>query len=100
MPRKVTFSTEDLRSTCNSSTSIDMKIETIKSAESTYGTPGPSSLHAHARHTHLSNQTGIAWVYTDDENVCILALGKKDNSRGRTTSGYNWSERGNVSGLP
>ena len=99
--RKVTFSNPTLRSNCNASRAVDTKIETIKTGLASYGTPGPKSLGVSTKHTHLTNQTGIAWQYSGDGNsVEIVALGKKDNSKGGDTSGYKWCRQGNVSALP
>ena len=99
--RKVTFDNPALRAVCNSSRAIDSKIETIKTAVTTgYGKPGPTMLGSHAKHMHLTDKTGIAWEYTDESSVKILALGKKDNSSGKVTSGYKWCQRGKVAGLP
>lgn len=99
--RKVTFSHPNLRIACNASHAINLKIETIKTGAASYGTPGPNCLGIGTKHTHLTNQTGIAWKYSGDgDGVEILALGKKDNSRGKATSGYSWDKQGRVDALP
>ena len=97
----MTFATDELKLACMADSGI-MNILTeirLRATAGTYGTPGPTSLDAHARHHHLTNRTGIAWVYQGDGNADqqILALGAKHNrNTGRGDSGYDWDSRGRI----
>ena len=52
----------------------------------------------HARHAHVYNQFGVAWVYRGVPlglHQHILALGKKNNKAKTGNSGYDWDKNGN-----
>jgi hypothetical protein len=95
------FATPELQMACIADTGA-MNILTeirLNAASGTYGTLGPRNLAAGARHHHITNRTGIAWVYQGVNNVDqhILALGAKHNrNTGRGDSGYDWSDTGNI----
>jgi hypothetical protein len=97
----MTFATPALRLSCMGHAGV-MNILTeirLNAASGTYGTAGPTTLDAHARHHHITNRTGIAWVYSGANNVdqLILALGEKHNrNTGRGDSGYDWDNRGQI----
>lgn len=97
----MTFATMELKLACESDTGILNILTEIRLGASagTYGTPGPTSLDAHARHHHITNKTGIAWLYAGQNNINqqILALGKKHNrNTGRGDSGYDWDNKGRI----
>ena len=95
----MTYNTPALRLACEASQDILNKLTTVRTDAPTYGTPGPTNLHAHARHAHITNQIGVAWQYagvplgTDQH---ILALGKKNNKAKPGNSQYDWDIHGNV----
>ena len=97
----MTFATDALRLSCMAHAGV-MNILTeirLNAASGTYGTAGPTSLDAHARHHHITNRTGIAWTYGGVGNIDqhILALGEKHNrNTGRGDSGYDWDNRGRI----
>jgi len=95
------FATPELKLACEIDRGILNILTEIRlnAAAGTYGTPGPTSLDAHARHHHITNKTGIAWLYAGANNVNqqILALGKKhDRNKGRGDSGYDWDDKGRI----
>jgi hypothetical protein len=56
-------------------------------------------LHAHAKHAHLTNDTGVAWVYRGSpvgSDQHILALGRKNNKAKPGNSQYDWDKFGNI----
>lgn len=95
----MTYETTKLQEACTGDQDIVNKLLIIASDGPEYGTPGPTSLHAQARHAHITNQTGVAWVYrgtplgTDQH---ILALGKKNNKAPKGNSQYNWDKKGKL----
>jgi hypothetical protein len=97
----MTFANDTLKMNCMAHTGV-MNILTeirLNASAGTYGTVGPATLDAHARHHHITNRTGIAWVYSGVSNVdqLILALGEKHNrNTGRGDSGYDWDARGQI----
>jgi hypothetical protein len=97
----MTFQTPELQLACMDDQGVMNMLTGIRLGANggNYGTPGPTILDAHARHHHLTNRTGIAWVYRGVNNVDqhILALGAKHNrNTGRGDSGYDWDDRGRV----
>ena len=56
-------------------------------------------MNAQARHAHVTNQIGVAWVYGGSPlgtDQLILALGKKGNKAKPNNSGYAWDKTGKV----
>ncbi len=95
----MTFETAQLKQACMDDPSIMTKLSTIRTDAPGFGTPGPESLEAHARHVHVLNETGIAWVYGGHpvgKDQRILALGRKDNKARRGNSGYYWNKFGDI----
>lgn len=93
----MTFATAELKQACMGDASIMTKLTTIRTDAPAYGTPGPEALDAHARHAHLTNQTGIAWIYRGrplGADQHILALGRKNNKAKPGHSQYDWSAHG------
>ena len=94
----MTFETPNLKKACEADLNILNKLTTIRTDAPTYGTPGPTNLDAHARHAHVYNQFGIAWVYRGVPlglHQHILALGKKNNKAKKGNSDYDWDKNGN-----
>jgi hypothetical protein len=95
----MTYETPDLKRACEANKEILNKLTIVRTDAPRYGTPGPSALHAQARHAHVTNQIGVAWIYrgsplgTDQH---ILALGKKNNKAKPGNSEYDWSKTGKV----
>jgi hypothetical protein len=95
----MTFETAKLKVACEADASILNKLTTVRTDAPTYGTPGPTALDPQARHAHVTNQIGVAWVYggnplgTDQH---ILALGKKNNKAKPGNSQYDWDKQGAV----
>ena len=95
----MTFETAKLRTACEADQDILNKLTIIRTDAPTYGTPGPSALHAQARHAHITNQTGVAWVYGGSplgSDQHILALGTKNNKAKPGNSQYDWDKFGNI----
>ena len=95
----MTYETPKLLEACNADQDIVSKLLIVASDGPEYGTPGPTSLHPQARHAHITNQTGVAWVYGGSPlgtNQHVLALGKKNNKAGKGSSGYNWDKKGKI----
>jgi hypothetical protein len=95
----MTFETPQLKLACEADQNILNKLTTVRTDAPTYGTPGPSALDAQARHAHITNQTGVAWVYGGSPlgaNQHILALGKKNNKAKPGHSQYDWDKFGKV----
>jgi len=95
----MTYATPDLKRACDASREILNKLTIVRTDAPRYGTPGPTALDPQARHAHVTNQIGVAWVYrgsplgTDQH---ILALGKKNNKAKPGNSDYDWSKTGKV----
>jgi hypothetical protein len=100
---RVIFATPELREKFRGNQDYARKIDEIVDRGPQFGTPGPTILDSQAKHCHVDNQIGIAWIYLPGvfqdpkQAPCarILALGRKDNSTGGT-SGYKWSNKGDV----
>lgn len=94
----MTFETQDLKDACEAHPLILGKLTEIKDRAPVYGTPGPTALHADAKHAHIGSKTGVAWYYHGDKGCHqhILALGKKNDNAGSGTSQYDWSKKGDV----
>ncbi|MEP7730458.1 hypothetical protein [Marinomonas primoryensis] len=94
----MTYATQKLRDACEADQKILNKLNIIKDDAPTYGTPGPTNLDAQAKHAHITNQTGIAWIYGGapiGSDQLILALGRKSDKAGNGSSGYIWDKNGN-----
>jgi hypothetical protein len=94
----MTYETPQLKQACEADQNILNKLSTIRTDAPTYGTPGPGNLDAQARHAHVYNQIGVAWVYRGSpvgSDQHILALGKKDDKAKPGNSGYAWDKKGN-----
>ena len=91
----MTFQTDELKTNCMLSPNVMRMLTQIREDGSGRGgTQGPRGLARHARHRHITNDYGIAYVWTN-QNVHILALGQKHNrNKGRGDSGYDWSLQG------
>jgi hypothetical protein len=97
-PMAMTFETQKLKEACEADKNILNKLTTIRTDGPTYGTPGPTNLHAQARHAHVYSQFGIAWYYGGSPlglHQHILALGKKNNKAKPGNSEYDWDKNGN-----
>ncbi len=97
----MTFETPELQLACMADNGAMGKLTEIRlgAPAGVYGDPGPTDLDPHARHHHINNRTGIAWVYqgANNANQHILALGTKHNRNvGRGDSGYDWDRRGRI----
>jgi hypothetical protein len=95
----MTFETPQLKQRCLEDKDVMEKLTMIRTDAPTYGTPGPTALDAKARHHHLTDKTGIAWVYRGNpvgEDQHILALGRKNNKAKPNNSQYDWDKRGNI----
>ena len=93
------YSTPALKSACDRSPDILKKLTIVRTDAPKYGTPGPTALHAQARHAHVTNQIGVAWVYEGSPlgtDQLILALGKKNNKAKPGNSEYDWDKNGKV----
>lgn len=93
----MTYATQSLREACEKDQKILNKLSIIKTDAPNYGTPGPTNLDAHAKHAHITNQTGIAWIYGGTpigSDQFILALGRKKDNAGNGSSGYIWDKNG------
>ncbi|PCE65285.1 hypothetical protein [Salinivibrio sp. YCSC6] len=92
----MTYATQKLKEACEADINILNKLTEVKDRAPNYDTPGPRNLDQHAKHAHITNNTGIAWVYTNDGNdQHILALGRKSDGAGSGNSGYIWDKNGN-----
>jgi hypothetical protein len=95
----MTYETPQLRNACEADPSILNKLTEVRTRAPGYGTPGPTALDAHAKHAHLGNQTGVAWVYRGSpvgSDQHILALGTKNNKAKPGNSQYDWDKFGNI----
>jgi hypothetical protein len=95
----MTYETAELRTACEADQSILNKLTEVRSRAPEYGTKGPTALHAHAKHAHLTNDTGVAWVYRGSpvgSDQHILALGRKNNKAKPGNSQYDWDKFGNI----
>jgi hypothetical protein len=94
----MTYETAQLRNACEADQSILNKLTEVRTRAPGYGTRGPSALDPHAKHAHLTNDTGIAWVYRGQNGVDqhILALGRKTDRPKANNSGYAWDKFGNI----
>ena len=95
----MTYATPALKQACDANQEILKKLTIVRTDAPRYGTPGPTSLNAQARHAHVTNQIGVAWVYGGSPlgtDQLILALGKKDNKAKPNNSGYAWDKTGKV----
>ena len=95
----MTYETVKLQEACTADQDIVNKLLIIAADGPAYGTPGPTNLNAQAKHAHVTNQTGVAWVYRGNPlgtDQHILALGKKSDRAGKGNSGYNWDKRGKI----
>jgi len=94
----MTYETAQLRNACEADQSILNKLTEVRTRAPGYGTPGPSALDPHAKHAHLTNDTGIAWVYQGQNGVNqhILALGRQKDNAKPGNSGYAWDKFGNI----
>jgi hypothetical protein len=94
----MTYETAQLRTACEADQSILNKLTEVRTRAPGYGTPGPSALDAHAKHAHLTNDTGIAWVYRGKNGADqhILALGRKDDKAKPNNSKYRWDKFGDI----
>lgn len=95
----MTYETPELRGACEADQNILNKLTTVREDAPGYGTPGPENLNAHARHAHIYNGVGVAWVYGGtplgvDQHV--LALGRKDDKAKNGFSGYDWDKWGRI----
>ena len=94
----MTFATQKLKEACEADQNILNKLTIIRTDAPSYGTPGPTNLHAQAKHAHITNNTGVAWVYGGTplgSDQIILALGRKSDRAGNGSSGYIWDTNGN-----
>jgi hypothetical protein len=94
----MTYETPQLRQACEADQNILNKLSIIRTDAPMYGTPGPENLDPHARHAHVYNQIGVAWVYRGfpiGSDQHILALGKKNNKAKPGNSEYDWDNKGN-----
>jgi hypothetical protein len=96
----MTYATPQLKQACEADQNILNKLSIIKTDAPVYGTPGPGpvNLDKHAKHTHVYNQIGVAWVYGGSpvgSDQHILALGKKNDKAKPGNSGYAWDKKGN-----
>ena len=90
----MTFATPTLKDACMGSDATMSKLTAIREDGAGRGTPGPTTLAYNAEHRHITNNTGVAYVFTGSD-VLILALGKKHNrNTGRGDSGYDWHDDG------
>lgn len=101
---RVSFATTQLKDKFKGNQDYARKVDEIVDRGPTFGTPGPTSLNAQAKHCHVDNQVGIAWIYlpgvfqNPKQEPCaeILALGRKNGSSGQGNSGYKWSQTGDI----
>jgi hypothetical protein len=89
------FDNQTLKDACMGSDATMEKLTAIRQdGPLRGGTPGPTALHISAKHRHITNNTGIAYVW-DGDTITVLALGKKHNrNTGRGDSGYDWNNDG------
>jgi hypothetical protein len=94
----MTYETAELRATCEADQSILNKLTEVRTRAPGYGTPGPTALDPHAKHAHLTNDTGVAWVYRGKDGIDqhILALGRKNDKARPNNSKYDWNKFGNI----
>jgi hypothetical protein len=57
------YSTPDLKRAWDADREILNKLTIVRTDAPRYGTPGPTALDWQARHAHVTNQIGVAWVY-------------------------------------
>jgi|LNFM01.1.fsa_nt_gb hypothetical protein len=95
----MTYETAKLRTACEADQDILNKLTIVRTDAPTYGKPGPTALNAQARHAHITDKIGVAWVYAGSPlgtDQHILALGKKNNKAKPGNSEYDWSKFGSV----
>jgi hypothetical protein len=93
----IQYANERLQRVCEEDADIQRKLQqALEDGRETGGTPGPRCLANDAYHLHYAGKYGVAFRWTNDTTIEVLALGKKDGSKGQGTSGYKWSEKGKV----
>lgn len=93
----MTFETQALKDACEADQNILNKLTVIRTDAPDYGTPGPTALDANAKHAHVYNAVGVAWVYRGTlaaPQPHILALGRKNDKASAGNSKYDWSKKG------